>query len=61
MADAARFVADFPGVTFVLVHAGMLDSMDSGRVDEWKRALADYSPGVQRDVFADTARRVYAL
>ena len=29
MSDAARLAADFPGVTFVLLHAGMLQ--DSGR------------------------------
>jgi predicted TIM-barrel fold metal-dependent hydrolase len=131
MADAARFVADFPDVTFVLVHAGMLESTDSGLVHEWTRglkpladqpnvvvkltgqgtfvhrvdqalielvtgtcldlfgsarcmwgsnfpieklwtdysalvaawrqALSGYAPDIQRDVFARTARRVYAL
>jgi predicted TIM-barrel fold metal-dependent hydrolase len=131
MADAARFVADFPDITFVLVHAGMLvdsepdvvaewtrglklladqpnvvvkltgqgtfvhrvdqeliglvtdtclDLFGSGRcmwgtnfpiekiwtdlsalVSGWRQALAGYPPGVQRDVFAETARRVYAL
>jgi predicted TIM-barrel fold metal-dependent hydrolase len=39
MADAARFVAGFPDVTFVLVHAGMLVSADPGTVEEWKQGL----------------------
>jgi predicted TIM-barrel fold metal-dependent hydrolase len=129
MADAARFVADFPDITFVLVHAGMLVTLDGAdewrrglrllaehpnvvvkltgqgtfvhRVDQelielvtatcldlfgaercmwgtnfpiekiwtdlptlvaaWRRALAGYPADVQRAVFAETARRVYAL
>ncbi len=39
MADAASFVDDFPGITFVLVHAGMLDDFEVSRVAEWKRGL----------------------
>ncbi|WP_329429184.1 amidohydrolase family protein [Streptosporangium sp. NBC_01495] len=39
MADAASFVDDFPDVTFVLVHAGMLDDFEASRVAEWKRGL----------------------
>ncbi|BCB77784.1 amidohydrolase family protein [Phytohabitans flavus] len=131
MADAAAFVKAFPETTFVLVHAGMLDSPEPSRVDEWirglrrlaelpnvvakltgqgtfvhrvdqplinlvaatclelfgsercmwgsnfpvekiwtelpplvsawKRALRDYPPAAQEDVFARTARRVYRL
>jgi predicted TIM-barrel fold metal-dependent hydrolase len=30
-------------------------------VAAWRQALADHAPDVRRDVFADTARRVYAL
>jgi predicted TIM-barrel fold metal-dependent hydrolase len=131
MADAATFVAAFPDTTFVLVHAGMLDSVEPPRVAEWtqgmrllaeqpnvvvkltgqgtfvhrvdqalidlvtatclelfgsrrcmwgsnfpvekiwtdlptlvaawRQALGRYPSGVQRDVFVETARRVYAL
>jgi predicted TIM-barrel fold metal-dependent hydrolase len=39
MDDAAAFVADFPDTTFVLVHAGMLDSRDLSRVDEWTSGM----------------------
>ncbi|MER6827834.1 amidohydrolase family protein [Streptosporangium sp. NPDC000563] len=39
MADAASFVDDFPDVTFVLVHAGMLEESGASRVAEWKRGL----------------------
>jgi predicted TIM-barrel fold metal-dependent hydrolase len=40
MNDAARFVADFPDITFVLVHAGMLvDPADPHLVLEWKQGL----------------------
>jgi predicted TIM-barrel fold metal-dependent hydrolase len=35
MSDAATFVAAFPGTTFVLVHAGMLDSRVASTVDAW--------------------------
>ena len=37
MLDAADFVAAFPSVTFVLVHAGMLD--DLAHVEAWRRGL----------------------
>jgi predicted TIM-barrel fold metal-dependent hydrolase len=39
MDDAAAFVAAFPETTFVLVHAGMLDSGQPSRVDEWLRGM----------------------
>ncbi|GAA4452493.1 amidohydrolase family protein [Phytohabitans houttuyneae] len=39
MADAAAFVAAFPTTTFVLVHAGMPDSDEPSRVDEWTRGM----------------------
>ncbi len=39
MADAARLVADFPGTTFVLVHAGMLESADPAYVLPWRAGL----------------------
>lgn len=39
MADAADLVAQFPDVTFVLVHAGMLESAAPGHVDEWRTGL----------------------
>ena len=38
MADAARFVADFPLTTFVLVHAGMLESAEERHVRPWRWA-----------------------
>lgn len=40
MADAARLVAEHPDVTFVLVHAGMLESDDAGVVARWRAGLA---------------------
>lgn len=44
MADAAKFVAAFPDTTFVLVHAGMLESTELHQTAEWTagmRMLAD--------------------
>lgn len=40
MRDAARLVAACPDVTFVLVHAGMLDSLDPAAVAAWREGLA---------------------
>jgi predicted TIM-barrel fold metal-dependent hydrolase len=40
MADAAELVADFPDITFVLVHAGMLTSLDERDVREWRTGMA---------------------
>jgi predicted TIM-barrel fold metal-dependent hydrolase len=40
MADAASLVADFPDITFVLVHAGMLTSRDETEVREWRDGMA---------------------
>jgi predicted TIM-barrel fold metal-dependent hydrolase len=39
MVDAARLVADFPGTTFVLVHAGMLESSAERYVRPWRAGL----------------------
>ncbi|MEV0381625.1 amidohydrolase family protein [Nonomuraea sp. NPDC050643] len=39
MADAAALVADFPDVTFVLVHAGMPVGSEPAVVEEWTRGL----------------------
>ena len=39
MADAAELVAQTPGTTFVLVHAGMLESMTAEHVEAWQRGL----------------------
>ena len=39
MADAARLVADFPDVTFVLVHAGMLEAVDSETMGIWESGM----------------------
>jgi predicted TIM-barrel fold metal-dependent hydrolase len=44
MADAARLVADFPGTTFVLVHAGMLESADERHVRPWRAGLEQLAP-----------------
>jgi predicted TIM-barrel fold metal-dependent hydrolase len=44
MADAARLVADFPGTTFVLVHAGMLESAQPGHVLPWRAGLELLAP-----------------
>ncbi len=39
MADAAALVAQFPNTTFVLVHAGMLESSEAIHVDPWRAGL----------------------
>lgn len=39
MADAARFAAAFPGITFVLVHAGMLVSTEQPVRNGWHNGL----------------------
>jgi predicted TIM-barrel fold metal-dependent hydrolase len=40
MADSVRLVRDFPGVTFVLLHVGMLDDRSSNGIADWKKGLA---------------------
>lgn len=40
MRDAATLVAAYPEVTFVLVHAGMLESARSEAVADWREGLA---------------------
>jgi predicted TIM-barrel fold metal-dependent hydrolase len=44
MADAARFVADFPDTAFVLVHAGMLESAEERHVAPWRAGLELLAP-----------------
>jgi predicted TIM-barrel fold metal-dependent hydrolase len=39
MEDAERLVADFPQVTFVLIHAGMLESDDPEAVATWEAGM----------------------
>jgi predicted TIM-barrel fold metal-dependent hydrolase len=39
MLDAAALVAEFPNTTFVLVHAGMLESADPVHVEPWRTGL----------------------
>ena len=39
MADAAALVAQAPGTTFVLVHAGMLESMRAEHTGPWRTGL----------------------
>ncbi len=39
MADAARLARDFPGVTFVLLHAGMLDDRSPAGWEAWRRGM----------------------
>ena len=39
MADAAALVAAFPATTFVLVHAGMLESAERAHVEPWRAGL----------------------
>jgi predicted TIM-barrel fold metal-dependent hydrolase len=41
LSGAARMVADFPETTFILNHAGMLDSRDSETVKIWENGIAD--------------------
>ena len=40
MADAARLAADFPGIPFVLIHAGMLEGDDPAAVAAWWDGMA---------------------
>jgi predicted TIM-barrel fold metal-dependent hydrolase len=44
MADAAQLVADFPDTTFVLVHAGMLESTAVQHVVAWRAGLELLAP-----------------
>lgn len=39
MADAARLAADFPGIPFVLIHAGMLTGDDQATVAAWREGM----------------------
>ncbi|CAN5321216.1 amidohydrolase family protein [soil metagenome] len=39
MADAARLAADFPTVTFILQHAGMLEDTSAAGYDAWLRGM----------------------
>jgi predicted TIM-barrel fold metal-dependent hydrolase len=39
MADAERLVADFEDTTFVLVHAGMLESTEPAAIALWERGM----------------------
>jgi predicted TIM-barrel fold metal-dependent hydrolase len=41
MADAARLVSDFPGVQFVLLHAGMLEDRSPAGWAAWRRGMRD--------------------
>jgi predicted TIM-barrel fold metal-dependent hydrolase len=44
MADAARLVAEVPGTTFVLVHAGMLETADERYAVPWRAGLELLAP-----------------
>jgi predicted TIM-barrel fold metal-dependent hydrolase len=39
MTDAAELVADFPDITFVLVHAGMLEGTNAWHVEPWRAGM----------------------
>ena len=39
MADAARLAADFPGLTFVLLHAGMLEDTSASGWSSWRSGM----------------------
>lgn len=39
MKDAAQLVADFPGITFVLSHAGMLEDLSEKGWAEWREGM----------------------
>lgn len=41
MSDAARLVAEHPQVTFVLVHAGMLEATDPATIEAWQAGMAE--------------------
>ena len=46
MKDAAKLLADFPGINFVLVHAGMAEEISGDVFTKWKEEmtrLAEYS------------------
>ena len=73
MADAERLVADFPQITFVLVHAGMLENDDPQTVAIWDTGmqrlavhpnvvvkltgLGTFVRRLDRDLIADIVRR----
>jgi predicted TIM-barrel fold metal-dependent hydrolase len=40
MKNAARLVADFPGIDFILVHAGMLADTTAAGVQAWREGMA---------------------
>ena len=40
-ADAARLVRDFPKLTFVLLHAGMLENRSMAGWNEWRRGMRE--------------------
>ena len=40
MADAARLAADFPDLTFILLHAGMLEDRSEAGWAAWRRGMA---------------------
>jgi predicted TIM-barrel fold metal-dependent hydrolase len=39
MADGARLLAEHPDTSFVLVHAGMLESDDAEAIDAWRQGI----------------------
>lgn len=39
MAGAARLAADFPGTTFILQHAGMLEDLSEKGIDSWREGM----------------------
>jgi predicted TIM-barrel fold metal-dependent hydrolase len=43
MADAAVMVGEFPDISFVLLHAGMLDARDDATVATWKAGMKAFS------------------
>ena len=77
MRDAARLVADFPGIPFVLIHAGMLEGNTPREREPWlegMKRLAEYSNlfvklsgqgtfihAVDRDFIADVVRECLRL
>lgn len=41
MADAAKLVRDFPGVKFVLLHAGMLEDRSPAGWEQWRKGMRE--------------------
>jgi predicted TIM-barrel fold metal-dependent hydrolase len=64
---AVELIKAFPGVRFILLHAGMLTERTQPAIEQWREALtyrtvlSEYLPDDQAAVFHDNAMRFYRL